>query len=275
MASASYPPTVFILGASSDIGSALAQRYLRDGYKVVGTYRSPAAAPELMSQGDIRLFYCDAREPKSIRAAAAEYAALNQPWDIFISAIGTEEPIGNFFACDFDAWEQSVIVNSTAQLRALHAIYPWRKPHQVVHAVFFAGGGTNSTFSNYSAYCVSKILLIKMCELLDDENSDLNVFILGPGWVRTKIHQQTLANPDRAGANYRRTLEFVNSQKPGTSNDEIYDCINWCAAQGRGVAGGRDFSVVHDPWRNNEAGLARRLQNDPDKYKLRRFGNRD
>ena len=143
------------------------------------------------------------------------------------------------------------------------------------HVVFFAGGGTNNPFTNYSAYCVSKILLIKMCELLDDENTDLNVFIVGPGWVRTKIHDQTLDNPKGAGNSYERTLEFLESEGSGTSYEDIYDCINWCIAKGRDVAGGRNFSVVYDTWRQGGEQLAEQLRGDSDKFKLRRFGNED
>ena len=50
-----------------------------------------------------------------------------------------------------------------------------------------AGGGTNNPFTNYSAYCVSKIALIKMCELIDDEYKNLNVFIIGPGLLKPKL----------------------------------------------------------------------------------------
>ena len=57
---------------------------------------------------------------------------------------------------------RSVVVNSTAQLRVLHAIWPCRQPGPDI--MLMAGGGTNNPFPNYSAYCVSKIMLIKMCE---------------------------------------------------------------------------------------------------------------
>ena len=108
-----------------------------------------------------------------------EYAALDQPWNLFVSAAGTMEPIAPFFSADFDVWEQSVTVNSTAQLRVLHGLWPQRS-RDPVDVMLMAGGGTNNPFTNYSAYCVSKIALIKMCELLDDEEDDLNIFIIGP-----------------------------------------------------------------------------------------------
>lgn len=267
--------TVFILGGSSDIGRALILRYLQAGYRVAGTYRTPAGVAGLGDHPGLYLYHCDAGDTVSVAAAIRAFAKQVGVWDLFISSVGTEEPIGRFFECNFDAWESSVIVNSMAQLRVLHQLYPYRSRGETCSVVFFAGGGTNKPFPNYSAYCVSKIALIKMCELLDDENKDLNVFILGPGFVRTKIHQQTLDNPAAAGQNYERTVEFLKPDNSGTSFDEIYECINWAIRQGRDIAGGRNFSVVHDPWRHGGIDLAERLRGDSSKFKLRRHGNED
>jgi NAD(P)-dependent dehydrogenase (short-subunit alcohol dehydrogenase family) len=265
--------TVFILGISSDIGKALAQRFVRDNCAVIGTYRNPGGIQDLSSQPATSLLRCNIEQADSVTEAINEYRSLSRPWDIFISCAGTMEPIGGFFEGDFDTWEQSVLLNSTAQLRVLHALYPYRRPGQISHVAYFAGGGTNNPFTNYSAYCVSKIMLIKMCELLDDETKDLNVFIVGTGWVRTKMHTQTLNNQGTAGNNYQRTVEFIRSDNPGTSFDDIYNCINWCVTQGRAITGGRNFSVVHDPWRQGGENLARLLRDDVNKFKLRRFKN--
>lgn len=263
---------IFILGIGSDIGIALARYYLNQGDQVFGTYRSSNSIKSISVIKNIRLFKCDLANKSGIRKCVVKYKTLGKPWDIFISCVGIMEPIGNFFKVNFEEWEKSVIVNSIAQLRFLHELYPYRRKNSLNHAVFFAGGGTNNPFTNYSAYCVSKIMLIKMCELLDDENKNLNAFIVGPGWVRTKIHAQTLKS-SLTGANYGRTKQFLESDIPGTDYRDIFDCINWCINQGRQVAGGRNFSVVHDAWKKNGRTLARRLRADTNKFKLRRFKN--
>lgn len=263
---------IFILGIGSDIGLALARYYLNRGDQVFGAYRSSSSIKSISVIKNIRLFKCGLGNKSGIRKCVVKYKTLGRPWDIFISCVGTMEPIGNFFKVNFDEWEKSVIVNSTAQLRFLHGLYPYRRKNSLNHAVFFAGGGTNNPFTNYSAYCASKIMLIKMCELLDDENKDLNTFIVGPGWVRTKIHAQTLQSR-LAGSNYVRTKQFLKSDIPGTDYRDIFDCINWCIDQGRQVSGGRNFSVVHDAWQKKEKSLARQLRADPNKFKLRRFKN--
>ena len=183
------------------------------------------------------------------------------------------EPIGRFFELDFDSWEKSVVTNALSQLRFLHAFYPLRAPSSLNHVVFFTGAGTNGVAPAYSAYCSSKILLFKMCELLDNETPDLNVFIIGPGWVRTKIHEQTLKSAEKAESNLVRTVNFLNSERGETPYQDIYDCISWGVSQGRAVCGGRNLSVVNDRWRNDGEVLSEQLRRDINKYKLRRAGN--
>lgn len=263
---------VFILGIGSDIGKALAERYLEDGYNVEGTYRNKDNVKGMLYKRDIRLLRCDMEIKSSIEACVNRYGACgHKSWDIFISCIGSMEPIGKFFECDFDLWERSVTVNSISQLRFLHKIYPYKRKSKTCHAIFFAGAGTNGPFTNYSAYCVSKIMLIKVCELLDNENSDLNVFIIGPGVVKTKMLVQTINNRAKAGANYKRTKEILKSNKLSTNYNDIYDCINWAIGQGSYVVGGRNISVVYDRWKDKGAKIAKQLRSNPDKFKLRRL----
>jgi len=262
--------TVILLSISSDIGRELASRYLAEGWRVVGTYRStPPALPE----ANVRLIQCDVADPASVEALATEVARTEEPWSFFISAVGVLDPIGSFMETDFSNWERSVSANSLGQLHALRALYPSRRKGEIVDAAFFAGGGTNGPFPNYSAYCLGKIALIKMCELIDDECADLNPFILGTGWVNTKIHQQTLGAGTGAGVNLDRTRTFLDEQKVGTTHDDIFGALEWCRKQGKTIVGGRNFSIVHDGWRNEGEPLRRRLEADRNLYKLRRSGN--
>lgn len=263
---------MFILSASADVGAAMAAMYADEGWDVVGTYRSKGPAEALEGRPTVTLLPCDVASRASVRAMVERYRTLERPWDVFVSAVGVLEPIGPWTELDFDAWEQSLIVNSTAQLRVLHALYPLRRPGREVHAAFFAGGGTNNPFTNYSAYCVSKILLIKMCELLDDEVPDLNAFIVGPGFLPTKIHQQTFDHAEDAGANVEKTRAFYRAPEKAASYRDIYDCVNWCIAQGRAVVGGRNIAAVHDPWRSGGEALAASLRGNPNTYRLRRAG---
>lgn len=264
-------PVVVIIGLSSDIGRELAVRYAAGSWTVWGTYRNRAGLDKLPPE--IKMASCDLTSHDSIAAAADAFNRENLHWDALVIAAGTEDPIGLFWDCEDDAWDRGIAVNALAPLRLVRRLYPMRNKSGSPGVAFFSGAGTNNAAPAYSAYCGSKILLIKMCELLDAESPDTNFFIIGPGIVRTKIHEQTLRKPERSGQNYRKVVEFLESGNPGTSHDDIYACLNWCLSAGKSVVGGRNIALVHDAWRYGGAALARQLKQDDDLYKLRRFGN--
>jgi NAD(P)-dependent dehydrogenase (short-subunit alcohol dehydrogenase family) len=267
------PGSVIIAAISSDIGVKLAQLYRAQGVEVIGTYRSSDNLAELKADAGIYLVHCDLTDAASVRSAAAEIAALGRPWQRLISAAGQLTPIGGFFGRDFDEWAASLSLNSVAQMRLLHALYPHRDQSSLAKVAFLVGGGINGPFRNYSAYCLGKVMLVKLCELLDDEYPDLHAIAVGTGWVNTKIHRQTVEAGDDAGINLRRTLEFLDSGQQGTTIEDIFGCIEWAFGAGRAATSGRNFSVVHDGWRDGGEALIARLAADPNIYKLRRHGN--
>ena len=261
---------VFISAITSDIGIALAKKYSRDGYIIAGTYRSKKLLPELAQLSDCHLFYCDLKKKQTIYDSIKDFSRLKLHWETFISCASWPPPLRGFFVNDFDEWSQSVHINAIEQLRVLHEISPLRAKGVTSNVVFFAGPGTNNAVKNFSALTASKIMLIKMCELLDAENEDLNVFIVGPGWTKTKTHELILSDPHVSSEKYKETLHFMQHGQ-GTSMDDIYNSIRWLSKAGRKVAGGRNFSIVHDCWGTEE--LKKELTGDIHMYKLRRYRN--
>lgn len=257
--------TLLVIGLGSDIGRELAARFASDGWTVKGTYRTAPPA-------DYESTPCDLASPRSIAAAQRWLGERCRGWHAVVVAAGTEEPIGPFWECDDEDWERGVRINTLAPLRLVRTLYPLRDRGGAATVAFFSGTGTNNAAPAYSAYAASKLMLIKMCELLDAESADTGFFIIGPGIVRTRIHDETLRAGTRAGANLRRVEEFLRSSDPGTSHDDVYACVRWCMAAGKKVVGGRNISLVHDAWREGAA-LGEWLAADPNRYKLRRFGN--
>ncbi len=259
--------TCIIISITSDIGKALAERYSRDGYEIIGTYRSSENLVKIL-KNDYRFYHCDIDSKASIIQFMHEVRKLEIKWDTLILCPCNPLPLQPFFECEFNEWSESIHTNAVEQLRIVHELYPYRE--EKANVVFFAGGGVNNAVLNFSAYTISKIILIKMCEYLDAENPDLNIFAVGPGWTRTKGHHTILRNVAAKDPRCQQTIAFLNSGR-GTSMDDIYDCIRWLSSQGKEVAGGRNFSVVNDKWGSEE--LTEELHQDKNMYKLRRHKN--
>jgi len=261
-----------IVSVSSDIGSALASRWLSRGWHVAGTYRRESRAVAEFRARRVPMVRCDLSDRTAVSAAAAELRSACSSWDVLVLAAGELGPVGPFFECDYDEWERSIRVNLLSQLQILRELLPFRKrrPEHEPTILFFAGGGTNSAPKNFSAYTVSKIALIKMCELLDSEQTDTKFVILGPGWVRTKIHETTLRAGDLAGEAYEQTLERLQSER-FVEMEDVLDCCDWVIGSPRKAISGRNFSVAHDSW--NRLEFVDQLAGNTEMCKLRRHGN--
>lgn len=257
--------TRLIVSISSDIGFALAKRWIEGGYRVIGTSRKP------VPEAKFPTVQCDLASRDSKTKVVEELLANSTggKWDVLVLAAGSQEPIGKFRETEFSDWAMSLNVNLISQLELLHLLMPHSKKGSRV--IMFAGGGTNGPVDYYSAYTLAKIASIKACELLASEEPELGFTILGPGWVRTKIHEQTLkAGPNAARSNYQRTIDMLAGDNM-VSMEQVLDWVDWIIEQPIEVVSGRNFSAAHDPMGNQH--LLRALTQDEDLFKLRRFGN--
>jgi len=261
-----------IVSASSDIGLELSRHFLRKEFSLVGTFRTASSQLRELENQFLALIQADFADSTSVDECIGKIKDSKFAWDFVILCPGTMEPIGRFESCNIDDWEINIKINLLNQLRFVHGILPLKhsQPSFIPTIVFFAGGGTNSAPVNFSAYTLSKIALIKAVELLDAEHDDVCFTILGPGWVKTKIHSETLRAGEASGEACRETNRRFGSGE-FTPMSQVTDCCDWLIHSDKCVVGGRNFSVVYDPWAQDD--LAKVLRENPDMYKLRRYGN--
>jgi len=259
---------ILIAGITSGIGEDLAQFYLNDSAIVSGSYRNKLDIGKIDSR--ISSYYLDLSKSSSLDKLCHDFKKNNYHWDVLIISIATLEPISSFLSTDFDEWKESFDINYFGQLQLLHSLHQFHSADATV--VFFTGGAPNGVLEKYSAYSVAKIGLTKMVEYLDHEDQGAKYVIVGPGWVKTKIHEQTIQANIDAGSNLDRTTEFLKKGNEGTSMLDIYSCINWLIEKPKHMVGGRNFAVVWDNWgtRKGNTKLIEQLKNDADLYKLRR-----
>ncbi len=261
-----------IVSISSDIGAALASAWLSEGHSIAGTYRTPSSKTEDLRRSGVDLVKCDLSNDEETDDAALALCHDGQPWDTLVLAPGLQDPVGSFSTIDFDEWSRSITVNFVNQMRIIHRLLPYRNEIMDLGpmVLMFAGGGTNNATQKYSAYTISKIAEIKMCELFDAEIPNMRFSILGPGWVKTKIHQSTLDNPIAAGDNFDRTKIKLESDEC-VPMSKVIECCNWIINSPREMVSGRNFACAWDKW--GDTALETALKLNPDMFKLRRDSN--
>ena len=263
---------IIIISASSDIGTAMCLKYIKEGWLVFGTYKTETPRINYLESLGVKLAYCNLLDRDSTQNATLELKKKCTSWDVLVLCAGTQKPVGHFLNCDFNAWEESLTIHFSRQIYIVKELLSCRnlQAGQMPAVLFFAGGGTNNATINYSAYTISKIALIKMCELLDAEIEDTKFSIVGPGWVKTKIHQETLDAGTDAGENLQKTKTKL-TENTFTPMDDVLASCDWIINAPREIVGGRNFSTVFDLWGSKE--LEDELKNNYDMYKLRRHGN--
>ncbi len=259
-------PCALVIGIHSGIGSAVADALSVEGWSIIGTARGG------QSDAQPQFYFCDLSKSESVDSVIIELAESSVRWDAVIVAPGTMEPIGKIDTVSADAWAKCIDVNFTNQMRLIVGLLPLKSNSAVGQpiVVTFAGGGTNSAPVGFSAYTLGKIALIKGMEVMAEEFQDVTFVNIGPGWVKTKIHQQALENsatPESSRKETERRLQeddFVPMNK-------VVSMVLWAINAPASVVTGRNFSAQHDPIENPgfEIGLA----SDSNLMKLRRFGN--
>ena len=260
-----------IIGISSGIGNALANHWLECGFQVSGTFRNQSATTRQLINKGAKLFELDLLSPNSINQFIKNYQSSKTSWDYLIVCPGTMLPVGAFRNIDFRIWKQSFDVNLISPLEIIQGLLPYGSKIETKPLItFIAAGGTNGAPINFSSYIISKIALLKATEILDAELEGFRTVIFGPGWIKTKIHDEVLKSrnsaPDAFEETERRLL--VDDFTPMSS---VISFMDWAIEQSKEVLAGRNFSSRDDPW--YQADFLEKLLEDPSLLKLRRHSN--
>lgn len=253
-----------IIGVKSGIGEALSDHLKLLGERVIGTSRSISNSDE--AAGDV--FTLDVSSLDSIKSFV-EKLSREYAWERLVFCPALMTPIGPFREINIEEWVSTFNINFTNQVYLLRKLLPLSKG-EMPRVIFLAGGGVNSAPKNYSAYTISKIALIKLVELLNEEMHGVCFSIIGPGWVNTKIHEQSLAQGLEELDAFKETKRRIE-ESDFVSMEKVIRSIMWVLSQSKEIVGGRNFSTAYDPFESDDfIGL---ISSDYDALKLRRHCN--
>ena len=174
-------PAVLITGASRGIGLHLAQRFLKEGYGVIGVSRTPAP----IDTPNYREFTADLGDMDQVRALSEKLEGL--PIAGLINNAGIHGPVGAFENLPLDAWLQTFNINLFGAAALAQSCIPSLRRHKGF-IIFLSGGGSAFPRPNYSAYGVSKCGVIRLADVLAEElRPDVMVYCIAPGPNRTVL----------------------------------------------------------------------------------------
>lgn len=255
---------IVILGISSGIGKSLALQFYKKGFEVIGTYNSKKNLNKVEYQ-NYNLININALNLK--KKGLSELKKKSRRWDILISCFGIIEPVGKIFDLDIKKIKKNFEINFFSNLEILKIILETRNKKSNIF--LFSGSGSNGPAAGLSSYTLSKLLLIKLSELISDEYKDINCVTIGPGYIDTKIHQQLIKNKKKAKKAYKKYLSLKQYNDKSDPFKNIYDLILKCIKYPK-LTRGRNFSSKYDKWKNNFSQLKKNIILDDNYFKLRR-----
>ena len=188
------PPLVFITGASSGIGQALAQRYLRAGWRVALVARRRNVIESWLghcgaSADSYAIYTADVTRTATILAAARACIAGQGLPDVVIANAGISVGMDTARPEDLAVLERVLATNVTglaATLQPFIAPMVARGSGRLVGIASIAGA---RGLPGHAAYCASKAAVISYCESLRGElrGSGVRVLTLSPGFVATPL----------------------------------------------------------------------------------------
>jgi NAD(P)-dependent dehydrogenase (short-subunit alcohol dehydrogenase family) len=194
MASEKLPKVVWITGASSGIGRALAQRLAGDGMSVAASARSERDLADLVAQypgGRIAAYPLDVTRQDSVGAGVAAIESELGPIDLAILNAGTHRPMTaeNFSA---DVARDLMAVNYMGVAHALASILPRFRARGAGHIAVVASVAGYVGLPTAAAYGPTKAALINLCEALQRDclAHGIKLQLINPGFVRTPLTER-------------------------------------------------------------------------------------
>ena len=187
-------PLVFITGASSGIGQALAARYAQAGWRlalaarrtgeVEAWVRAQALAPERVG-----VYAADVSVSDSIVAAGAACVARQGVPDVVIANAGISVGMDTGERDDLDVMRDTFATNNVGLAATFHPFLRLMRQRGSGALVGIASVAAIRGLPGHGAYCASKAAVVAYCECLRGElrGSGVAVVTLLPGYVDTPL----------------------------------------------------------------------------------------
>jgi short-subunit dehydrogenase len=187
-------PLVFITGASSGIGQALAARYAQAGWRLalaarrIGEIESWAQALGLGRERCIA-YAADVQQIDSIVGAGQRCIEQQGLPDVVIANAGISIGIDTEIRDDLDVLADTLAINNVGLAATFHPFLAAMRQRGSGTLVGVASVAAIRGLPGHGAYCASKAAVVAYCESLRGEcrGSGVRVVTILPGYVATPL----------------------------------------------------------------------------------------
>ncbi len=190
-------PLVFITGASSGLGQALALRYHQAGWRLALAARRVSevqtwAESNGISSNSYAIYSADVSDTDSIVAAGAHCIATQGLPDVVIANAGISVGMDTAQRSDIDVMARTFATNNTGLAATFHPFVAAMEKRRSGTLVGIASVAAIRGLPGHGAYCASKAAVVAYCESLRGElrSSGVKVVTICPGYIDTPLTQK-------------------------------------------------------------------------------------
>jgi len=185
---------LFITGASSGLGQALAWRFYQAGYSLALVARrtdatAAWAASRQLAPDRYRIYQADVSLIDSMVAAAHSCLSQQGVPDVVLACAGISVGVDTQVRADLDVMAQTFATNNIGTAATFHGFVA--KMRERGSGTLVGIGSVNGVrgFAGHGANCPSKAALISYCECLRLElrDSGVKVVTISPGYIDTPL----------------------------------------------------------------------------------------
>jgi short-subunit dehydrogenase len=223
-------PLVFITGASSGIGQAMAASFCNAGYRLALVARRTAeieawASARQLSADRCQIYSADVAQTDSIVAAGAACIERQGLPDVVIANAGISVGIDTAERTDLDVLAQTFATNNVGLAATFHPFVKAMVRRGSGRLVGIASVAAIRGLPGHGAYCASKAGVVAYCESLRGElhHSGVKVVTLCPGYIDTPLTQG-----NRYGMPFlMRAEDFADQALRAIESGTSYRVIPW------------------------------------------------
>jgi 3-hydroxy acid dehydrogenase / malonic semialdehyde reductase len=218
--------TVFVTGASSGFGAAVARRFAADGARVVATARRVDRIKDLASEFGPRVLplALDVRDRPAVAAAVESLPEEFKAIDVLVNNAGLALGLNPAQDADLDDWDQMIDTNCKGLVYCTRAILPGMVARRRGHVINLGSVAGTYPYPGGNVYGGTKAFVHQFSLNLrsDLHGTRVRVTCVEPGMADTEF------SVVRFGGDKGKADNVYEGMQPMTA-DDIAESIHWAA----------------------------------------------
>jgi 3-hydroxy acid dehydrogenase / malonic semialdehyde reductase len=226
------PGTVFVTGASSGFGAAVARRFAADGARVIAAARRADRLASLVSElgPQVRPLTLDVRDRAGVAAAVAGLPEEFSAVDLLVNNAGLALGLGPAQDADLDDWDQMIDTNCKGLVYCTRAILPGMVARGRGHVINLGSVAGAYPYPGGNVYGGSKAFVHQFSLNLrsDLHGTGVRVTCVEPGMADTEFSLVRFSGDQGKADNVYAGMQPLTA-------DDIAESIHWAATMPRHV----------------------------------------